>query len=466
MITSNKLSLFEDNIAVITPDNSKYSYAQIIEYRKIFSDKVEPRSLVFCLSENTIGSLVGYISFITSDIVPLIIDGELDKELLNNFIGTYQPNYIWAPEDSFINKYGDVVLNILGYSLIKFSKSMIHEIHDDLCLLLPTSGSTGSPKLVRLSYNNIYSNAHSISEYLSIDENEKPITLLPMYYSFGLSIINSHLIKGATILLTKNSLMEKKFWLFLKENEATSLSGVPYTFEMLKKIRFFNMELPTLKTITQAGGKLDDALNRDISEYCNKSGKFFFIMYGQTEASPRMGYLPHNQSINKIGSMGIAIPGGKFSLIDDNGDLINEDNKDGELVYEGKNVSMGYATSVNDLSAGDLNNGVLLTGDIARRDSEGYYFIIGRKKRFIKLFGFRVSLDMTEILLKNILSECACTGEDDKMIIYITEKEKIGEVKSFISKKIGINLKAFTVKYVSEIPKNSSGKIIYSKLIK
>ena len=106
-------------------------------------------------------------------------------------------------------------------------------MHDDLCVLLPTSGSTGSPKLVRLSYSNIYSNAHSISKYLSIDENEKPITLLPMYYSFGLSIINSHLIKGATILLTKNSLMEKMFWSFLIDNKATSISVIPYTFEML-----------------------------------------------------------------------------------------------------------------------------------------------------------------------------------------------------------------------------------------
>ena len=259
--------------------------------------------------------------------------------------------------------------------------------------------------------------------------------------------------------------MEKTFWSFIKENNATSLSGVPYTFEMLKKIRFFNMNLPNLKTITQAGGKLNDDLSRDFSEHCMKTGKKFYVMYGQTEASPRMGYLPHNQSINKIGSMGIAIPGGKFSLIDENGDLVKENNKEGELVYEGKNVSMGYATSVKDFSKGDLNKGILFTGDIAKRDSEGYYFIVGRKKRFIKLFGSRVSLDMTEILLKNILSECACTGVDDKMIIHITEKEKIREVKSFISRKIGINSKGFDVNYVVEIPKNSSGKIIYSKLI-
>ena len=162
--------------------------------------------------------------------------------------------------------------------------------------------------------------------------------------------------------------------------------------------------------------------------------------------------------------MGIAIPGGEFSLIDEVGNIIDEHEKEGELVYKGNNVSMGYAMNGYDLSKNDENSGTLVTGDMAKMDSDGFYYIVGRKKRFIKLFGNRVNLDETERLLKNVISDCACTGKDDEMIIYITDETKIKDVRSFISQKTGINHQAFNVKYISEIPKNSSGKIIYSKL--
>tara|TARA_Y100000766_G_C18886585_1_gene596217 strand:- start:1200 stop:2063 length:864 start_codon:yes stop_codon:yes gene_type:complete len=285
-----------------------------------------------------------------------------------------------------------------------------------------------------------------------------------MHYSFGLSVINSHIINGATVLLTNSSLIEREFWTLLKTYKATSLSGIPYSFEILKKLHFFRMNLPYLKTITQAGGKLNDDLNLEFSQFCKKEGKRFFIMYGQTEATARMSYLPHEYSVKKIGSMGIAIPEGEFSLMDKNGDTIQEHEKEGELVYRGKNVSMGYAENIEDLAKDDQNKGVLLTGDIAKRDSDGYYYIVGRKKRFIKLFGNRVSLDETERLIKNVTSDCACFELDDKMVIYITDKSKLATIKKYISDKTNINRRAFMVKYVPEIPKNASGKTIYSKL--
>jgi acyl-coenzyme A synthetase/AMP-(fatty) acid ligase len=359
-----------------------------------------------------------------------------------------------------------VIFSFENYSLIRIKGNASPRLNDDLALLLTTSGSTGSPKLVRISYDNLEANANSIAEYLSIDKNERPITALPMSYTFGLSIINSHLIKGAAILLTSKSLMEKEFWTFLKEEKATSLSGVPYTFEMLKKLRFFNMNLEHLKTMTQAGGKMNDELNHKFSEFCNKSGINFFVMYGQTEATARMSYLPAKYSLSKLGSMGIAIPGGRFYLVDDNGETIVENEAVGELVYEGKNVSMGYAISREDLIRGDENNRVLITGDLAKRDAEGFYYIVGRKKRFIKLFGNRINLDETERLIKNITANVACAGLDDKMVIYITDEELISKVKTFVVEKTKINQKAFKVTLIDSIPKNSSGKTIYSELPK
>jgi long-chain acyl-CoA synthetase len=454
-----------DNTAIIYDGCKHISYNQIYEIGRKITNGLERRSLVFCLSGNNISSLVGYNSFINAKIVPLMLDENIDQLLLRELFLNYKPKYLWLSEEkSFEFQSFKIIKKILGYVLLEDCESKAIKINDNLGLLLTTSGSTGSPKLVRLSYNNIITNAESIAEYLSIDEKERPITSLPMYYSFGLSIINSHLIKGATILLTNNSFMEREFWSFLKTHNATSFSGIPYSFEMLKKLRFFNMDIPSLTTITQAGGKLNDELNREFAEYCKKAGKRFFVMYGQTEATARMSYLPHEYSLKKLGSMGIAIPGGKFSLIDETGNIIDGPEEEGELVYKGSNVSMGYAKCSEDLERGNENKGILKTGDLAKRDEDGYYYIVGRKKRFIKLYGNRVNLDETERLIKNIIPDCACSGQDDKMIIYLTESKRAEDVKHYISHKMGINFQAFDIKCITEIPKNSSGKTIYSKL--
>jgi long-chain acyl-CoA synthetase len=452
--------------AVVLPNGNKFSYGDIQTYSNKINQKINGRCLVFCLSKNHIGSLCGYLSFITNRVVPLLLDSSIPWELLKQLIEIYKPKYLWLPADQSSAIQGGVtVMSIFDYTLIKMPFNGKYLLHDDLALLLTTSGSTGSPKLVKLTYKNIYSNAASISNYLSIDKYERPITSLPMHYSFGLSIINSHLISGATILLTNNSLMEKEFWVFLKSYEATSLSGIPYSFEILKKLRFFKLDLPHLKTLTQAGGKLNDDLNHEFSVFCQDNDKRFFVMYGQTEASPRMSYLPPEYSISKLSSMGIAIPGGRFSLIDENCNLITENEIIGELVYKGPNVSMGYAICGEDLAKGDENNGVLVTGDLAKKDIDGFYYIVGRKKRFLKLYGNRINLDETERLIKDIIPDVACAGIDDKMVIYITDEKLIDEVKSFISKILKINSRAFKIKIIEKIPKNSSGKTIYSDLL-
>jgi acyl-coenzyme A synthetase/AMP-(fatty) acid ligase len=177
-----------------------------------------------------------------------------------------------------------------------------------------------------------------------------------------------------------------------------------------------------------------------------------------------MSYLPYELALSKIGSMGRAIPGGEFSIIDENNQPVAGAEIIGELVYKGKNVSLGYAECGEDLQKEDENKGTLITGDLAKRDSDGFYYIVGRKKRFIKLFGNRFNLDETERLLKNIIPDCACTGVDDNLIIYVTDQSKESEVREYLSKKTGININAFSVKFIDKIPKNSSGKTVYSGL--
>lgn len=465
MIQKYDKTKFAKNIAVISHDGSEYSYSALHSHIQMLAKYIKPRSLIFCLAQNSIGSFIGYLTFIKNDIVPLMLDSGMDTELLDNLVQKYRPEYIWIPQEMDTSyRESEHVVTMFGYSLLKISSERKYILHDDLALLLTTSGSTGSPKLVKLTYKNIYSNAESIAGYLSINETERPITALPMNYSFGLSIINSHLIRGATILLTSYSLLEKEFWVFLKSHKATSLSGVPYSFEILNKLRFFNMDLPHLTTITQAGGKLNDDLNKLFAEYCFNTGKRFFVMYGQTEATARMSYLPFEKSLTKLGSMGIAIPGGEFSLVDEIGNTLEGADSEGELVYRGDNVSMGYAECLADLAKGDENEGMLITGDMAKRDEDGFYYIVGRKKRFIKIFGNRVNLDEAEMLLKSKMHNCACTGKDDLMTIYTIDQDRNDEIISFISHKIGIHPLAFRVIAIDKIPKNSSGKTIYSEL--
>jgi long-chain acyl-CoA synthetase len=239
---------------------------------------------------------------------------------------------------------------------------------------------------------------------------------------------------------------------------------VPYTYQMLKRLNFEKLNLNKISKLTQAGGKLDINLVKYFSEHAHNKGIQFFVMYGQTEATARMSCLPAKDAMRKFGSIGLPIAQGEFFLIDETNKIISEPEVVGELHYKGPNVSMGYAYTFEDFIKGDENKGVLATGDMAKKDSDGYYYIVGRKKRFIKIFGNRISLDEVEnILTKNeILS--ICTGVDDKLLIYTTQEEKLNEIKFFISTKIGIHHSAISVFFISEFPRNESGKILYSKL--
>jgi len=288
-----------------------------------------------------------------------------------------------------------------------------------------------------------------------------------MNYTYGLSILNSHLLVGATLLMTDKGLMQKEFWSFFKEREATSFGGVPYTYEMLDRLRFSQMELPSLRTMTQAGGKLTPELHEKFSAYAAENGKRFVVMYGQCEATARMGYLPPEKAVEKKGSMGIAIPGGAFHLEDENGNRIITPHTTGELVYQGENVALGYAECGEDLRKGDQWHGILHTGDIAQFDEDGYYYIVGRKKRFLKIFGNRVNLDEIDRLVKGEFSaECASTGVDDHLYLFISNPEIASRVRVFVSTKTGLHPSAFRVIVLEKIPKNDAGKTLYKELEK
>lgn len=459
---------YGDNIAVIDEYGNSISYHELdIEGRKI-ADITGGRALTFVLCHNSIGAVLGYTAFINHKIVPVLLNANMEKELLERLIETYKPMFLWVPNDMVedFTAIGEQIYSSWNYVLIRTSFKIIHELYSDLCLLLTTSGSTGSPKFVRQSYENVEHNAKSIVQYLELNDTERPITTLPMNYTYGLSIINSHFMVGATVLVTDKGLMQKEFWNFFKEQNATSFGGVPYTYEMLDRLRFFRMELPNLRYMTQAGGKLTPELHKKFAEYAKDQGKKFIVMYGQCEATARMGYLPAEKSLERCGAMGIAIPGGTFHLIDIDGNKITKPYTTGELVYEGKNVTLGYAECIDDLSKGDEWNGILHTGDMAQFDEDGYYYIVGRKKRFLKIYGNRVNLDEIDRLVKSQFDniDFASAGIDDHMYLFITKAELAGDVKEFVVDKTKLNPVAFRTIVLDAIPKNDAGKVLYKEL--
>lgn len=462
------LQKYRDNTALIDEYGDKITYGQLNANANALAEAVGSRCLIFSLCRNEIGSIIGYTAFVNNGIVPVQLSSQLEASLLRNLLETYKPDYMWVPDDmagnfsSMVSEY-----SAYKYTLLRAGNKKCTPLYDELALLITTSGSTGSPKFVRQSYTNLLDNAASIAEYLKLDDTERPITTLPMNYVYGLSIINSHFLVGATLLLTDKGLMQKEFWNFFKEAEATSFGGVPYTYEMLDKLRFYRMKLPSLRTMTQAGGKITPELHEKFARYAAEQGKNFVVMYGAAEATSRMGYLPPEKAVEKKGSMGIPIPGGKFTLIGADGQEITEPLVTGELVYEGKNVTLGYAEKREDLILGDERHGRLETGDMAQFDVDGYYYIVGRKKRFLKIYGNRVNLDEIDRLVKGEFAiEAASAGVDDHMYIFITDDKLAECVRSFVVGKTKLNPAAFKVLVIDAIPKNDSGKTLYKELTK
>ncbi|MDR1474420.1 MAG: AMP-binding protein [Endomicrobium sp.] len=454
---------FKNNIAVISDTGTQITYKQLLDYSDTFMTHIHKRCLVFVLCSNTLGSLLGYVTLLNNKVVLLMLESDISHDRLCNLIDLYQPCYLWLPE-SKVSVNDIVIFKLLDYALIKQNNKLEYSLNDELALLLTTSGSTGSSKFVRQSYTNIKANTSSIVEYLKLDSLERTITTLPMNYTYGLSIINSHLYVGASIILTQHTIAQREFWNLFLECGATSFGGVPYTYEILDKLMFLRRRLPHLRTMTQAGGKLSLELHKKFAEYAEKNNKKFIVMYGQTEATARMSYLPAEKSIEKCGSIGIAIPGGKFSLIDADGNEVTTPETVGELIYTGANVTLGYAENGEDLSKGDNFNGKLMTGDMAKFDEDSFFYIIGRKKRFLKIFGNRVNLDDVEMLLCKDGIDCACDGNDDNLVVYVTNEYDKKKAFNFIVEHTSINRNGFKILIIDKIPRNEAGKILYSAL--
>ena len=456
-----------ESLAAIDSQGQQLTYGALRDFAETAGQLMPTRSLFFLLVENNVGGIAWSIGNLCAGNVPLILNAHMDEALYESLYTLYRPPFVCMPE-SMAEKFPyETIATYYGYTLMRTG----HEacpLHDELSHLLPTSGSTGSPKLVRHKYENINAAALNISTFFELTPADRPLMVLPLYYTMGLSMVFSHLYAGATLLITNLSMTDRRFWQFMKDERATSFTGVPYSYQILNLMRFFRMDLPDLQLLTQGGGKMPRELNLKFAEWCRDTGRRWIATYGQSECTARMAYLPAKWAVEKVGSIGIAVPNAELSLIDAEGSPITTPHTEGEMCYRGMNVTMGYARSREDLLLGDERHGFIHTGDLAYFDENGCYYIVGRMGRFLKLFGMRVGLDECEQIVKAKFpkAECACTGTDEKMTVWITDESLKTQVKEELVSRLKLVASSFEVRIIPEIPKNEAGKTLYAQLMK
>ena len=418
--------------------------------------KKNSKNLIFFFIDNTKEAIILYFQIIKSGNVPILLSPDLDENFITSLNIKYKPQYILSNREmNFLKDEFKFLTQLDQFKLYETKVNFVYPIHKDLCLLMTTSGSTGSPKLVKISYKNIFENTKSICKFLKINKNHITITTLQPYYTYGLSIINTHIYKKAKIIINKKSFFEKEFWNNCKKNKVNSFGAVSFMYEILKKIKFENMILPHLKYITHAGGKLPNSIHNYINNVSTNKNYKFITMYGQTEATSRISYLPWKFSKKKISSIGIPIPGVNLFI---------KDNKDkGEICFSGKNIMMGYANNYEDLSKNERFK-KYCTGDIGKKDKDGFFYVIGRKDRFVKIFGHRINLDEVDSQIINEGLKAISVKKNENIIIYCEKDDDILKIKNFITKKLNLNISFFKIKKINKIPITKSGKISYSKL--
>jgi len=426
--------------------------------------KQHNKKLAFLFCDNSYTSLLSYLAALRSGNAVLLLNSKLNEGIKQNLINLYKPEIIFSQAPLALQCYSHKGSD--GVNYYTCDNESHSPVYHNLAVLLSTSGTTGSPKLVRLSYRNVVSNAESIADYLNIRPAERAVTSLPMSYSYGLSVINSHIVAGASLMLTETSFIFRDFWNLFNQHKCTSFAGVPYSYSLLKKSRFDEISLPSLRTLTQAGGHLDADLTLFFHDYASSAGINFYVMYGQTEATARISYLPPEYLPQKIGSVGIPIPGGKIDIVN-NGTPVQKAGETGELVYSGPNVMLGYADSREGLSHGDELNGILYTGDLGCKDEDGFCFITGRLEKFIKMFGLKIYTDEVEKMLRDKLNvEAACCGSDDMLCVLAASLNSYSpdDLRKEISGCFNINANTIHVKQANEIPVTESGKIDYKAI--
>jgi acyl-CoA synthetase (AMP-forming)/AMP-acid ligase II len=409
-----------------------------------------PPGVLFARTSIDVPSILRYLGAFAAGRAVALLDPSLEPVVLADLVQRFRPAAVLGADSEPLPGYA--ADSAAGQAWVRQDLGGT-EPHPDLAVLLATSGSTGNPKMVRLSRSAVLANARSIAEALGIGEDEVAPTTLPLHYSYGLSVLNSHLAAGAAVLVDGSGLMARTFWQSAGAHGATSLAGVPYHYEILRRLRFSPAAHPRLRTLTQAGGALRPDLVAQFAALMHEAGGRLFVMYGQTEATARMAVLPPDRLGERPGSAGVPIPGGSFTIVD------------GEIVYRGPNVMMGYAESEAELAGGDELGGVLRTGDLGHLDGEGFLHVTGRLKRMGKVFGVRVNLDDVERWLAGSAGAAVVPG-DDRIAVFLVQADDAtrGAAARELAARLHTRSDAFDVRSVEALPRLPNGKVDYRLL--
>lgn len=464
---------YAENMAVRDQHGHSLTYGNLCKEVSTMQGVLQERAVAFILCENTVGSLVGYLAMLEARMVPVLLSSKLDDGLLANLYKVYEPSYVWLSLDRFRgyshsqeagSKNDTMLYERFGFLLIATGNEP-YSLDEHLALCMSTSGSTGSPKLVRYTRDNLEANATNVALAFEWSAAECAFADLGMQYTMGLNVINTHLSVGAEVALCESNPMSSEYWDYLSDSKATNITGVPFSYEIFHRLRLSQRDLPHLRTLAEGGGKLSDERFKEFADYARREGKRFIATFGTTETAARMSYLPAGYAQEKIGSIGMAIPQGEMYLIDADGNRITEMVAEGELCYTGPNVTMGYAECKEDLALGDVWHGTYRTGDLVRRDEHGFYYVTGRLSRFVKLLGHRISLDECERMLRGELgASCACVGDDSAVRIFCEDADLVDECGQVLQRKIGLRASQCQCVYISSIPRSDNGKVQYKKL--
>lgn len=341
----------------------------------------------------------------------------------------------------------------------------------DLASLIYTSGSTGEPKGVMLSHLNLTSNMQSIVAYLGLQQSDRMMVVLPFYYVYGRSLLYSHFLSGGSIIIDNRFAFPVTVLNGMRDLEVTGFAGVPSTFAiLLKKTDLKTRQFPKLRFVTQAGGGMAPALQKEVIEAFPQAK--VFVMYGSTEASPRLTYAEPEMLPKKWGSIGHAIPNVEVVVLDEHGKRVPAGTQ-GEIAARGSNIMMGYWKSPA-ATAEVLRNGYYYTGDLGYEDADGYIFLTGRARDIIKAGGNRVSAKEIEDVVLEIAGvlETAVIGVPDEVLgeaikafvvrCHATLTEE--DVKGHLQRRLPAFKHPKWVEFRDELPKNQSGKILKAVL--
>lgn len=466
----------------------------------------EHKQLVFIIAENRASLVMAYLAAVQAGHAIALIDATTTAPALHQLIVTWQPDFVIAGQDTAsilssaipatssvisvqaeIQSHGEQTgapttldLRLRGNDdqgenddpgiarktlpqdfaawlpdlcCWRFQQTSHAPIHPELFLLLSTSGSTGSTKFVRLFYRHVAANVAAIIEVLGMRAKDRAIQHMPLSYSFGLSVAHSVFAVGGSLVLTRQGMMQSEFWQQVRDRQCTLFAGVPSHYAMLQRLDLDRLNVPALETFLQAGGRASPEILQNAAAKIRARGGRLFVMYGQTEAAPRMTILPWERFVEKSESVGLPLPGGKISIID------------GEIVYEGPNVMAGYAYSRPSLGLEDWMKGRLATGDLGYLDAEGFLFVTGRKARIAKIHGLRVALEDIEAIAAPV-APCVALEHKERLVIFAATHDLAlpEKILDLVTKRCSLPRPCLTVRLIPSIPVTPNGKTDYHKL--